>query len=102
MRGPFIFRFGPGSGRLGWLRVLVIVLLVTGISLVVAFVAFSLLVILAPLMLLAAVASFLFPGWRNRSRPNAEPSAGDVIDADFRVVEKGDEKSTTDDRPRLK
>ena len=102
MPGPFIFRFGPGAGRPGWIRILITVLLIAGISLVVAFIAFSLLVILAPLMLLAAIASFLFPGWRNRSRRAAPPSAGDVIDADFRIVKDGDDAPVKDDLPRLK
>ncbi len=103
MPGPIIFRFSPGSGRFGWFRLLIILVLTIGTLLVIAFVAFSLLIILAPLMLLAAVISYLFPGWRNRVRyPAAQPSAGDVIDADFRIVENADDASAKEDHLRLK
>ena len=103
MPGPIIFRVGSGQGRIGWLRLLIIVLIASGLLFIVAVLAFSLLIVLAPLMLLAGILSYFFPGLRPRARQRPPSAAGDTIDVDYRVVEPDrDGQQPKNDLPRLK
>ena len=99
MPQPLEFRFRAYSGRVGWLTILMALVLV----LVIAVVAFGALLILAPLMLIAATIYYLFPSLRRSRRRQQGVNQSAIIDGEYRIVEprEGEDKSTRDDPPSL-
>jgi hypothetical protein len=99
MPQPFEFRFRAYSGWIRWLTILMALLLVF----VIAVLAFGALMILAPVMLVAATIYYLFPGVRRNTRRQQGVKQSMTIDGEYRILEprEGDGKPTPDDRPRV-
>jgi hypothetical protein len=103
MPQPIVFRIRSASGRVGWLTVLTALVLVGIVVFVIVVVALGALLILAPVMIVAGLIYYLFPGARFRSRRDQTPKAPEIIDGEYRVVEPFEDEHTPSpgDRPRL-
>lgn len=88
------FRFQGRPGLATWLTILAVLALLTAIGIAFAIVAVGVFLILLPAMTIAALAYYLYLRIKFRGGPKKKPGAPDIIDGEFRVVDRSEGTSS--------